>query len=520
MVGGTTVHDRRWAILGVLVVSLLVVVLDNTILNVALPTIERTLRASQSQQEWIIDSYTLVFAGLLFTWGVLGDRYGRKRMLQLGLALFGAGSVAAAFSSSPGMLVATRALMGIGGAAVLPSTLSVITNVFAAAERPRAIAIWAGFSGMAVAIGPITGGALLEHFWWGSVFLVNVPVVVLGITAIALIVPESSNPRPQRLHVPGVVLSIAGLVSLVYGIIKGGQHGDWGSPPVLATLLGGIAVLAVFVATQARSDHPVLDVTLFRNPAFSAASAAITLVFFALFGATFYLTFYLQFIREYSPLSAGVRLLPVALALAFFAPRSARMVRRFGAKAVCTTGLLLVTAAFLCYQLVGVGGSIWKLEALLFLQGMGMANVMAPATESIMSTLPRERAGAGSAVNNTVRQVGGALGVAVLGSLLSSSYRAAVEPALSPLPPGLRTTAGESIGATKAVAAQLGEQGRALLDPAKDAFVHAMHVTSLGSALVAFVGALVVLRWLPGRAAPAGPAATADRAAHEEVPTA
>ena len=307
------VHDRRWAILGVLVVSLLVVVLDNTILNVALPTIERTLHASQSQQEWMVDSYTLVFAGLLFTWGVLGDRYGRKRILMLGLALFGAASLASAYSTSPEMLIAMRALMGIGGAAVLPATLSIITNVFEPAERGKAIGIWAGATGIAVAIGPITGGALLQAgFWWGSVFLVNVPVVIVGVIAVGMLVPESKDPRPLRLDVLGVLLSIAGLMTLVYGIIKGGQLNDWTSPLVLGALLGGIAIVGLFVVRERSSDHPILDVSLFRNPTFSAASAAITLNFFALFGAMFYLTFYLQFVRGYDPLQAGVRVLPVA----------------------------------------------------------------------------------------------------------------------------------------------------------------------------------------------------------------
>lgn len=496
--GDKQVHDRRWLILGVLVISMLVVILDNTILNVALPTIERTLHASQSQQEWFVDSYTLVFAGLLFTYGVLGDRYGRKRMLMIGLTLFGLASLASAFASSPTMLIALRALMGVGGAAVLPSTLSIITNVFEPAERGRAIGIWAGFSGLAVAIGPITGGALLERFWWGSVFLVNVPVVIVGLLAIHALVPESKNPDPQRLDLLGVAISFVGLVALVYGIIKGGQHNDWTSPVVLVSLLGGLAMLVLFAFYERHVPHPSLDVELFRNAAFSAACAAITLVFFALFGSIFFLTFYLQFDRGYSPLEAGVRLLPTAVALAFFAPRSAKMVQRFGAKAVCSVGLGLVTLAFLTYQLIDTDTPIWVLEALLFVQGAGMANVMAPATESIMSTLPRERAGAGSAVNNTVRQVGGALGVAVLGSVLSASYRSAIEPHLGLLPAALRNTAGESLGGTLRVVQQVGGAADGLVAPAKAAYISALHRASLGSALVAFAGMLVVLKWLPG----------------------
>jgi len=515
------VHDRRWAILSVLVVSLLVVVLDNTILNVALPTIERTLHASQAQQEWMVDSYTLVFAGLLFTWGVLGDRYGRKRILMLGLALFGAASLLSAYSGSPEMLIATRALMGIGGAAVLPATLSIISNVFEPAERGKAIGIWAGATGIAVAIGPITGGALLQAgFWWGSVFLVNVPVVIAGVIAVGILVPESKDPRPLRLDVPGVLLSIAGLMTFVYGIIKGGQLNDWTSPLVVGTIFGGAAIIALFIWRERSSDHPILDVSLFRKPAFSAASAAITLNFFALFGAMFYLTFYLQFVRDYNPLQAGIRMLPVAIAMAIFAPRSPVFVRRYGAKAVCATGLFLVTSAFLMYQLIGQDTSIWVLEGLLFVQGVGMANVFAPATESIMSTLPRARAGAGSAVNNTVRQVGGALGVAIIGSILSAAYRHGIEGSLTSLPPGAAHAAGESIGATNAVVAQASAQGAdlsAVSAAANSAFIDAMHVASIASAAVAFIGVLVVLKWMPTRAPLSvdepGEAATAATAA-------
>lgn len=491
------VHDRRWAILGVLVVSLLVVALDNTILNVALPTIEQTLHASQSQQEWIVDSYVLAFAGLLLAFGVLGDRIGRRRVLVAGLAVFGLGSLVSAFAATSGQLIVTRALMGVGGAAIMPTTLSVISSVFEPSERGRAIGLWAGFSGLGVAIGPLAGGALLEHFWWGSVFLVNVPVAAFGILGVLALVPESRDPHPQRVDIGGVVLSILGLVALVYGIIKGGQQATVTVPSVYVPLLAGIVLLAGFAWLERRSSHPMLDMTLFRNPAFSAASAAITLVFFALFGATFFLTFYLQFARSYTPLEAGVRLLPIAAALAFFAPRSAKLVRRFGAKRVCTTGLVLVATAFALYQFIDVDTNIWVLEGLLVVLGTGMGNVMAPATESIMSTLPRERAGAGAAVNNTTRQVGGALGVAVLGSLLSTTYRNAVAPALQGLPVELRARAGESIGATLGVAKGVGAVE--VVAPAKEAFIHALHVTSLASAGVALLGAVIVALYLPGR---------------------
>ena len=500
---GNTGHPRRWWVLAVLCVVLLIVVLDNTILNVALPRIQEDLHATQSQQEWMVDSYTLAFAGLLFTFGVLGDRLGRKRLLAGGLFVFGLGSVASAFAGSPDVLIATRTLMGIGGAAVTPSTLSVITNVFDPRERGKAIGIWAGISGIAIAIGPITGGALLERFWWGSVFLINVPFVVIGLIAIAMIVPESKDPTPRHIDVPGVALSVVGLVGLVYGIIKGGENNQWGSAGTLVPLIGGAALLGVFVFLERRSDHPSLDVTLFKNPAFSAASVAISLVFFGLFGSTFFLTFYLQFDRGYTPLQAGVRLLPVAVAILVFAPRSSALSKRIGSKATVAGGMSLVLVAYLCYQLIYTHTSIWVLEALLLVQGIGMANVMAPATESIMSTLPRERAGAGSAVNNTLRQVGGALGVAILGSVLSTSYRGKISSTLDALhlPAAQHQAAGESIGALSQIIGRGGKPSGPVWIKGQDAFVHAMHITSAGSALVVLAGLLVVLRWLPGKSA-------------------
>jgi len=498
--GERTVHDRRWWILGTLVLSLLIVVLDNTILNVALKTIQQDLEATQSELAWAVNSYTLVFAGLLFTYGVLGDRFGRRRALVIGLVLFGLASVLSAFASSPEALIASRALMGIGGAAVMPSTLAIITNVFEPGERGKAIGIWAGFTGVAIAVGPITGGLLLEHFWWGSVFLINVPVVLVALAAIFWIVPESKDPHPRSVDPVGVVLSIVGLVLVVYGIIEGGETTAWGSAGVLGPLLGGVAVLAVFVLLQRRFRAPMLDVTLFRNPAFSAACGAVTLAMFALFGTVFFVSFYLQYARDLSPLQAGATFVPVAVGLSFFSPRSAGVVRRFGAKRVCAVGLGLVTLSFSGWQLVDERTPIAFVMLLLLLQGSGMANVIAPATESIMSTLPRERAGAGAAVNTTVRQVGGALGVAILGSILSASYRAGITPALAGLPEASREVAAESIGGTQLVAAELGAALAGPLEAAGvRAFVEAMHATALGSALVAALGVVVVLRWLPGR---------------------
>jgi EmrB/QacA subfamily drug resistance transporter len=496
-------HPRRWTILGVLVVSLLVVVLDNTVLNVALRTIAdpiHGLGATQSQLEWAINSYTLVFAGLLFSWGVFGDRIGRRLTLVIGLALFGIASLASAYAHSPDQLILARALMGIGGAAIMPVTLSIISNVFDPRERGKAIGAWAGAVGLGVAIGPVVGGALLEHFWWGSVFLINVPIIVVGLIAVAVLVPESKDPKPGKIDVPGVLLSIAGLVALVYGIIYGGEHG-FGQWPAWGSIAGGIAVLAAFVLYERGLEFPSLDVRLFRNPRFSAAVGSVGLVFFAAMGSFFFMAFYLQLVRGYSPLKTGLLFIPFAAAQLIFAPRSAAMVKRFGPKVVCTFGMLMVALSLGAFAFIDASTPIWVALVIFFGQGLGMANVMPPATESIMSSLPREKAGVGSAVSNTIRQVGGALGVAVLGSILSAVYRNGIDSHVVGLPAAARDAATESISGAYGVAAQAGPAGTGLIDAANNSFVHAMHFAALGSGLVALLGALVVWRYLPAKAA-------------------
>ncbi|WP_189872146.1 MFS transporter [Streptomyces bluensis] len=494
------VHRRRWAILGVLMLSLLIVVLDNSILNVAIKTISTPaptgLGATQSELEWAINAYTLVFAGLLFSAGLLGDRLGRKKVLLAGLVVFGIGSALAAQSGSPAELIAFRAVMALGAAFVMPATLAVLMNVFERDEQAKAIGIWAGGVGLAIAIGPITGGVLLDHFWWGSVFLINVPIVVLALALMLWLVPDSRDPNPGRVDPLGVALSVVGLVLLVYGIIKGGQLADFTNATVLATIGAGLAVLAVFVLFEKRSDHPSIDVTYFKNKVFSAAIGAIALVFFALMGVTFFSVFYTQSVRGYSPLHAGLLLLPLAVAQMVFAPRARLVVDRFGNKAVCTAGLLTVAAMLAAFTALEADTPIWVLEVIFFFMGTGMAHIMTPVSVVIMQALPREKAGSASALSNTFRQVGGALGIAVLGSVLSTVYRSGIE---DRLPPAARHEAGESIEATLGFAAKLGPRGETLIAPAHDAFLHAMHVTALFGAAVAVFGAVVVAVFLPGK---------------------
>ena len=504
---GDSVHQRRWWILGVLCLSLLIIVVDNSILNVALPTLARPasqggLDATTSQLQWMVDAYTLVFAGLLLTAGSLGDRFGRRGALQVGLSVFGLGSLLSAMSSSPGQLIASRALMGVGGAFIMPGTLSLITNVFEGKERGRAIAIWAGVAGLAVAIGPVTGGFLLEHFYWGSIFLVNLPIVAVALGAGVLIMPTSKDPTAPKLDLVGAALSIAGLVSLVYAFIEAPTEG-WSDTKILGALGIAAVLLVTFFVWERRSTHPMLDMNFFKNPRFTSASASISILFFAMFGTIFLLTQYFQFVLGYSPLKAGVVLLPLALTMMVVAPLSARVVERVGTKIVVGTGLFLAALGVLSFvQLdvsTGYGNIFWR----LILMAVGMGLTMAPATESIMGSLPLAKAGVGSAVNDTTRQVGGALGVAIIGSVLASTYGSKVGDAVAgqQLPNGVANDAKNSLGFALETASRLGgPAGQALADTARTAFVDGMHQGYLVGAAALFLGAIAAFIWLPARA--------------------
>src|SRR5271166_118409 len=516
------IYRRRWVILSVLIVGLLAIVIDNTVLNVAMKTIAEPppagLGASQSQLEWAINSYTLVFAGLLFTFGVIGDKIGRKRMLIIGLALFGIASLLSAYSRSPEQLIFARAAMGLGGAAVMPQTLSIISNVFEPAERPRAIGLWAMAVGLGIATGPVLGGLLLDHFWWGSVFLINVPVTAVGAIAAAVLVPESRNREAGGIDYVGVLLSIAGLILLVYGIVQGGDSASWLRLGVLGPIVGGLAILAAFAWYEARIQHPSLDVRLFRDRRLSASIGALGLVFFGMGGVFFFTSFYLQNVRGYTPLDAGLLTVPFAAGQLLMAPRSARLVQRYGAKAVGATGMFVMAAAIAGYASLGTASPIWQLGVLFGIQGAAIGISMPAATSAVMDVLPRERAGAGSALTNTARQVAVALSVAILGSVLAVFYRNSLSPSLTALPAAARSAASSSITATQAVAQQLGTAGQSLLAPANEAFVHAMHIATLIAALLALAGGFVVLRWMPGKprkAALSAPAPQASDPAYE-----
>ena len=493
---------HRWATLSVLCVTLLLISLDNTVLNVALPSIARTLNASSSELQWMVDAYAVVFAGLLLSLGALGDRAGRKWVFMAGLVVFGGGSVFAAFSWSPLVLTVSRAIMGVGAAALMPCTLSILTNVFTSErDRVRAIGIWSGTTGIGVALGPILGGFLLAHFWWGSVFLINVPIAVVGLIASIWLVPNSKNPSSLRPDAVGSVLSMLGLAMLLWGIIEAPSRG-WSSPFIVASLIAAFVFLAVFVIWERRIDHPMLPLQFFSNRRYSVAISALALVIFSLIGMFFLMTQYLQFDLGYSPLEAGVRVAPVALTLLVIAPMSVLVARRIGTKYVVGTGLLLIALSLGLLSRTSVTGTYRNCVVAFLLVGVGVALALAPCTESVMGSLPKRQAGVGSATSDTAMQFGGALGVGVLGTVLNLRYQNLMAHAVAHarVPTAVAQLIKGSLGAALAVAHRaprpLGEE---LASLARRAFVSGMDEALVIAAVVVFAAALVVLALLPNR---------------------
>ncbi|MCU1376282.1 MAG: drug resistance transporter [Actinomycetia bacterium] len=469
--------ERRWAALAVLCVALIVVTMDTTILNVALPSLVRDLHASASGLAWIVDGYTLVFAGLLLTAGSIGDRYGRRGAFGSGLALFAGASAASALAGTTGQLVAMRALTGVGAALVFPATLSILIHVFTdPLERQKAIAVWAGTAGIGIGLGPVAGGFLLRHFSWGSVFWVNVPLCLIALVGARYLLPVSDR-GTAKLDPRGASLSIAALVTLVYGIIEGPDRG-WTSPVVLGSFAVAVVAFAAFVAVELRQREPMLDLRLFRNPRFSAASLSVTTLYFALFGVIFFQTQHLQFVLGYDPLGAGLRTLPFAVVLLVAANATPRLVARAGSRTVIVTGLSIVAASMLLRTQFDAGATYADILWTQGLFALGMGLTIAPATALIMSSVPPERAGVGSAINDTTRQVGGALGVAVMGSVGSSAFRRAID--------------ADSVGS--AIGAGMNH------DAVAQAFVHGQNVAAVIGLFVVTVGAVGAWRFLPRQA--------------------
>ena len=502
---------ERWLALAVLCLSLLIVTLDNTVLNVVLPTLVRVLSATSSELQWIVDAYVIVFAGLLLTAGSVADRVGRKRTFLIGLLLFAAGSTWAAFSGSVPVLITARASMGIGGALIMPSTLAIITNMFSDnGERRRAIGFWAGTSGLGIALGPIIGGLLLAHFWWGSVFLINVPIALLALGLALWLVPDSRNPAAAAPDLTGALLSMAGLGLLLWSIIEAPVHG-WGSGLVIGSGLAGLAVLAAFTWWERVTAHPMLNLSFFRERAFSAAISSVGLAMLGLFGSLFVLTQFLQFDLGYTPLQAGVRVLPAAGAIALFAPVSALLQRAIGTKLTVALGSLTVAAGLWQISLATAGSTYPDIVAGMIMLGIGAGLVIPAATTSVMGSVPAEHTGVGSATNGAVLQVGGALGVAIIGSLLSTRYQGKMISRLAGyrVPEPIMHSILGSVGGALDVAARLGGSlGAELSHAARSAFISGMGLGLATGAAVAVGGCILAVATLPGRGrrvAPANP---------------
>jgi EmrB/QacA subfamily drug resistance transporter len=512
-------------ILVALLLAAFLVNLDTTLVNVALPAMVRHLHATTTQLQWVVDAYNLVFAALLLTFGSLSDRFGRKGMLLAGLVVVGTASLAGGFTTSPAQLIAARAVMGLGAAMTFPATLSLISNVFTERrERARTIGLWGAVGGVAIAMGPIVGGWLLEHFSWAAIFIAMAPVAAAAVILAAVAVPGSKDPDAAAVDVPGLLLSSAAMALLVFTIIEAPTYG-WAAGRNVAGFAGSAALLAAFIVAERRAAHPMLDVALFRNLRFSAASGAVTVSFFTLFGFIFLITQYFQFVRGYSPLSAGVRLLPVALAVAAGSVAGTQLAVRAGTKLIVTAGLVAM-AGFYGWVAATTSTTLsyGVIVAQMVVYGLGMGLTSAPATESIMGAISAAKAGVGSAVNDSARLVGGTLGVAVIGSIYASIYGSHLTATMPAAVPGrIAAIAHQSIGAAYAAAGKITGLGHpalglALYHASTNAFLRGVTIGALVAGGVAAGGALLAVLFLPAQPAQlARPAsATADEAGKAE----
>ena len=500
----SSTYINRWRAMVFIAVSLLVISLDNTILNVALPSISRDLNATSSELQWIVDSYVLVFASLLLTMGALGDKIGRKRALQVGLALFAAGSLWCAVAAGSTSLILARAFTGIGGALIMPATLSIISATFPPHERARAIALWAAIFGIGVTIGPLTGGLLLRFFSWHSVFFINLPIVAIAIIGGQRFISESRDEHAPPLDIPGVVLSITGLFSLLYAIITAGEQG-WSATPVWIGFGIAAILLAAFAWWESRTPYPMLPLSFFRNPAFTVANLTLVLITFCLLGWTFFVTQYFQSILGWTPLGAGLAALPIGVILTIASARSAAVAARLGTNRAIALGALLAAVAMIYWRLTmntETTYPIFFVGQLFFGTGLGL--MISPATNSVMSAVPVHKAGIGSAMNDMTRQLGGALGIAVLGSVANTMYRAQLLPlveGVAELPEAARETALHGIQGAHTIAAGLGEAlSQQLLNVSNSAFLQGIYQAQIVAIVVLIVVALMAVRLLPSTA--------------------
>lgn len=504
-------RDHPIAALAVICLSVFVISVDATIVNVALPTMSRALDADTAQLQWIVDAYTLVLAGLLLSAGSLGDRYGRRGWLSSGLALFAITSAVGAQVDSADALIAARAAMGVGAAVIFPTTLALITNIFTdPARRAKAIGLWAAMVGVGVAVGPISGGWLLEHFSWGSIFLVNIPVAAVAIVGAILFVPTSRDPATPPVDTPGLILSSVGITALVYTVIQAPDYG-WSSGRTAGGFLVSGLVLAGFALWERRTAHPMLDVSVFANRRFSGGSLAVTAGFLTLFGFIFVITQYFQFIKGYTAFETGVRLLPVAVCIALASVVGPRLVERNGTTVVVVAGLAVFAGGLAWASTVDATTSYAVIAMQMVLLGGGLGLTTAPATEAIMGSLSADRAGVGSAVNDTTRELGGTLGVAIVGSVFASVYSARIgaNSALAALPVDRETIARSIAAAYKVIGLMPAGRVAGVRDAVNHAFLDGLQAGSLVCAAIALGAAVVVAGLLPAREPATTSAATA-----------
>ncbi|MDI2130432.1 MFS transporter [Yinghuangia seranimata] len=493
-------NGRKWGTLAIGCLAALMLTIDMGALHLAIPGLINDLDPSSTQLLWIADGYGFALAGLLVTMGWLGDRIGRKRLLLAGTAAFSVASVLTAYATTPEMLIAARALLGVAGATIMPSTLSLIRNVFTdPKERTAAVGIWSGVSGAGVGLGPILGGLMLDHFWWGSVFLVNLPIMAVLFVAGLIVLPESRNPRPGRLDVPSVPLSIVGILGLVYAV-KEAAHGGVAQNSVLVSALIGAVALTLFVVRQTRVEEPLIDVRLFRERAFAGAITANAFAMFALVAQSLIFAQYFQFVLGWSPLKSGLAGLPGAVAAMTGGALAAGLITKLGRGRTIGLGLAVSAAGFTLYTLTGTASNYPTLVAAMLPVGFGMGMAMTVTADMVLAAVPKERAGAASAISETATELGGALGMAVLGSVLNSAYRGNLE-----LPAGVPAEsadgAKDSLGGAVVGAAHLpGDLAGRVVDAAQHAFVGGMHVAALvsaGLALLTAVAATYALRGVP-----------------------
>ena len=497
-------YRLRWWTLAVISLSLLISILDCSVLNVALPTIQRELNATSSQLMWMVNAYTMVFGALMLTSGSLGDRIGRAKLLQAGIAVFGLASLGAFFSNSPNNLIVWRIVQGAGAAMLVPATLAIITDLFPKEERAKAIGIWAGIQGVGIALGPIIGGLLVQNFNWNSIFLINIPVAAIAFIAGWFLVPDSRDSQPRKLDVGGNLLVLAGLASLIYGLVNGLSKG-WTDPQVVGTLIAAAVLIVAFVIWEKRLTQPLMELGFFRNARFSAGIISLIIMGLGLNGVNYVLTYYMQFVKGYSALETGLRYLPLAAGLLLGAVTTEKFEKQFGARTILSLGFIGSAIMIFTASRISIDTPFWQMGIEFLFLGLFLGFVMTAVTDAIMGAIPKAQAGIGSAMNSVFRTISGTIGVAVLGGIVSSIYGTnllKLTGSISELPASIAKTASDSIGVALGIAGSgklPPETAAALVQASKQSFMDGWQVMALTSGGLFVIGTLLVLKFMPSR---------------------